>query len=69
MTLPARRREVIDALVARACAQLDAIVVRLTPQQKAALVTAYKATVDELVRRRFLTSEQAATLKASADQI
>jgi hypothetical protein len=68
-TLPARRREVIDALVASACSQLDAIVARLSPQRKASLITAYKATVDELVHRQLLTAAQAATLKASADQI
>lgn len=67
--LPAKRRAAIDALVAAGCTHLDAIVARLSPQRKAALVTAYKATVDALVRQRFLTAEQATTLKRLAEQI
>jgi hypothetical protein len=67
--LPAKRRAAIDALVAAGCAHLDAIVARLSPQRKAALITAYKATVDALVRQRLLTAEQAATLKRLADQM
>jgi hypothetical protein len=67
--LPVKSRTAIDALVAAGCARLDAIVARLSPQRKAALVNAYKATVDALVRQGFLTAEQAATLKARADQI
>jgi hypothetical protein len=67
--LAAKRRAAIDAIVAAGCAHLDAIVARLSPQRKAALVAAYKSTLDALVRQRFLTAEQAATLKDGANQI
>jgi hypothetical protein len=67
--LPAKRRAAIDALVGAGCAHLYAIVARLSPQRKASLVTAYKATVDALVRQRLLTAAQAATLKRLADQL
>jgi hypothetical protein len=67
--LSAKRRAAIDALVAAGCAHLDAIVARLSSQRKAALIGAYKATVDALVRQRFLTTDQAALLKGHANQI
>jgi hypothetical protein len=67
--LPAQRRAAVDAQVEAGCAKFNAIVAGMSPRGKAALVAAYKATVDVLVRKRFLTAEQAATLKGLADQI
>lgn len=39
----------------------DAILVRLTPAQKAVLVGRYKAAIDALLRSQWLTTRQAAT--------
>jgi hypothetical protein len=67
--LPPRKRAAIDKLVTKVCRPLDRLVDRLTPAQKAKLVSRYKQAVDGLAAQRWLTAEQAATLKTLASTI
>jgi hypothetical protein len=69
LALPPRRRAAIDKLVAKACRPLGRLVDRLSPAQKAKLITSYKKAVDELAAQRWLTAEQAARLKMLASTI
>ena len=69
MALPAPLRAQIDVLASDACAKLALIHPPLTPAQKAALISAYKRAVDDLVALGYLTPAQGTTLKGLADTL
>jgi hypothetical protein len=63
------QKQAVDAVLDGLSRTLAAIVPRLTPAQKAALVNAYKAGVQALVQPGWLTAAQATTLKTLADAL
>jgi hypothetical protein len=69
LPLTAWQKAAIDTFANALCQKLAAIVPNLTPQQKAALLSAYKAGVQALVPLGWLTQSQATTLIGLANQL
>ena len=69
LALNARQKAVVDLVANVLCWNLTAIGPWLTPKQKAAFVTSYKAGVQALVPPRWLTQAQATTLIGLANQL
>jgi hypothetical protein len=61
--LTAKQKSNLDARAASLCTTAGKIVPKLTPAQKAALVSSYRQGVDDLVAAGWLAADQAATLK------
>ena len=67
--LPTKLRATVDALVSIACKSLNDITPKLTPKQKATLITAYKGGVQALVGPSWLSQAQATQLQALANAL
>jgi hypothetical protein len=65
---PAQKR-IVDALSTALCSKLETITPKLTPAQKNALLSAYKAGVQALVPLGWLTQAQAALLIDLANKL
>jgi hypothetical protein len=63
------QRAVVDALTAALSRGLQALVPRLAPAQRRAVIRAYQAGVGALVAPGWLTADQAATLRRLADAL